>query len=194
MGLAVPEGMKNNRREFLGAAGILAASALVGAQNEPKTLTPTEDNIEGPYYRKDAPFRSKLSDDIKGDPLVISGSVLSPEGSPLLGAVIEVWHASAQGEYDNDSPNFLFRGKVRLGRCKSLYRLETVMPGQYDLGESKRPAHIHYKVTADGYKPLTTQLYFKGDPWLERDPYVRKSLIIPVEKSACTFDIVLAKA
>jgi len=186
--------MKNTRREFLGAAGILAASALVGAQNEPKTLPPTEDNIEGPYYRKEAPFRSMLAEDVKGDPLVISGRVLSPEGSPLLGAVIEVWHASAQGEYDNDSPKFLFRGKVRLGRCKSLYRFETVMPGQYDLGESKRPAHIHYKVTAEGYKPLTTQLYFKGDPWLERDPYVRKSLIIPVEKSACTFDIVLAKA
>jgi catechol 1,2-dioxygenase len=186
--------MKNTRREFLGAAGALAALPLLGAQDASKTLTPTEDNIEGPYYRKDAPFRSNLAADTKGDPLVISGRVLRPDGFEILGAVIEVWHASPMGEYDNEGPNFQFRGKARTGRCKSLYRFETVMPGQYDLGEAKRPAHIHFKVTAPGYRPLTTQLYFKGDPWLARDPFVRKSLIIPLEKAAGTFDIVLAKA
>ena len=48
--------------------------------------------------------------------------------------------------------------------------------------------------SADAHKPLTTQLYFKGDPWIGRDPFVRKSLIIELQKTSGTFDIVLAKA
>src|SRR6185503_20939349 len=104
--------------------------------------------------------------------------------------IVDVWHASAGGEYDNNSDKFQFRGRMRPGRC-GRYRFETVMPGQYDLGEAKRPAHIHFKISAAGYRPLTTQLYFKGDPWLARDPFVRKSLIIelPKDKTAGTFDI-----
>src|ERR1043165_2306650 len=117
--------MRNTRREFLGAAGALAALPLLGAQDASKTLTPTEDNIEGPYYRKDAPFRSKLAEGVKGDPLSVSGRVLSAAGIPLGCAevVIDVWHASAEGEYDNDSPKYLLRGKVAPGR-NGLYRFE----------------------------------------------------------------------
>jgi protocatechuate 3,4-dioxygenase beta subunit len=185
--------MKNSRREFLGAAGALAALPLLGAQDASKTLAPTEANIQGPYYRKNAPFRSKLAEGVKGDALVISGRILSPDGAPLRDAIVDVWHASAEGEYDNDSAKFLLRGRLRSDK-DGLYRYETIMPGQYDLGEAKRPAHIHYKVSADAHRPLTTQLYFKGDKWLERDPFVLKSLIIPVEKAAGTFDIVLPKA
>jgi catechol 1,2-dioxygenase len=185
--------MKNTRRDFLGAAGTLAAATLLGAQSAERPLAPTEENIEGPYYRKDAPFRNQLAEGVPGDPLLISGRVISAEGATLWNALVDVWHASAQGEYDNQSPKFLFRGRTTPSRC-GRYRFTTVMPGQYDLGEAKRPAHIHFKISAPGYRPLTTQLYFKGDPWLSRDPFVRNSLIIELEKSRGTFDIVLAKA
>src|SRR5687767_634273 len=191
--------MNTTRRAFLGAAGSLAATGLLGAgfQDPPKTLTPTEDNIEGPFYRKDAPFRSKLAEGVKGENLSIAGRVLSPDGKPLLDAVVEVWHADPAGEYDNKSDNFLLRGRIRTDQFGN-YWYQTVMPGQYDVGEAKRPAHIHYKVSADAYQGLTTQLYFKGDPWLDRDRFVRKSLIIGTWKrcgaTRGTFDIVLAKA
>jgi len=185
--------MRNTRRDFLAAAGSLAAASLLGAQGEQKSLALTEDNIEGPYYRKEAPFRPQLAEGVKGDPLFISGRVVSTDGKDVAGVVVDVWHASAQGEYDNDSSKFLFRGKVRPGRC-GRYRYETIMPGQYDLGEAKRPAHVHYKISAPGYRELTTQLYFSGDPWLARDPFARKSLVIELKKAAGTFDIVLAKA
>jgi catechol 1,2-dioxygenase len=185
--------MRKTRREFLGAAGTLAAAGLLGAQDGTKSLSPTESNIEGPFYRKDAPFRSTLAEGVQGEALVISGRVLAADGKPLRDAVVDVWHASAEGAYDNESAKFLLRGRIRTDK-DGLYRYETIMPGQYDLGEAKRPAHIHYKVSVDAHRPLTTQLYFKGDKWLERDPFVRKSLIIGLEKSAGTFDIVLAKA
>ena len=32
-----------------------------------------------------------------------------------------------------------------------------------------RPAHIHVKVRAGGFRELTTQLYFKGDPFNQND-------------------------
>src|SRR5262245_34319789 len=127
--------MKNTRRDFLAAAGTLATATLLRAQDAGTTLAPTEDNIEGPYYRKDAPFRNQLAEGIKGDPLFISGKVYTIDGKSLsVGEVIiDVWHASAQGEYDNDSDKFLFRGRMSPGRC-GRYRFATVMPGQYDLG------------------------------------------------------------
>jgi catechol 1,2-dioxygenase len=187
--------MKTTRRAFLGTAGTFAAASLLGArfQETPKTLAPTEDNIQGPFYRKDAPFRSKLAEGLKGTSLTVSGRVLSPDGTPLRDAVVDVWHASAEGEYDNQSSNFHLRGRIRTDK-DGLYRYETLMPGQYDLGDAKRPAHVHYKVAAEAHRALTTQLYFKGDRWIDRDPFVRKSLIIELQKGSGTFDIVLAKA
>jgi catechol 1,2-dioxygenase len=32
-----------------------------------------------------------------------------------------------------------------------------------------RPAHLHVKLTHEGFRPLTTMLYFEGDPWLGDD-------------------------
>lgn len=181
------------RRDLLAGAGWAATGLLLGASLQDKKLAPTEENIEGPFYRKGAPFRNKLAEGLKGEPLEIAGKVLAADGTPLKDAVVDVWQADKEGAYDNKSENFFLRGRIRAGK-DGVYTYETIMPGQYDLGEAKRPAHIHYKITAEGYRPLTTQLYFKGDPWLERDPFVRKSLIIALEKGKGTFDIVLAKA
>ena len=171
----------------------MAAGLLVGASpQEKKGLSLTESNIEGPFYRKNAPFRSQLAKGLKGTPLTISGKVLAQDGTPLPEATVDVWQADKAGDYDNKSDEFLLRGRIKTDKS-GLYTYETIMPGQYDLGESKRPAHIHYKISSEGHKGLTTQLYFKGDPYLEKDPFVRKSLIIELEESAGTFDIVLAK-
>jgi protocatechuate 3,4-dioxygenase beta subunit len=48
-----------------------------------------------------------------------------------------------------------------------------------------RPAHLHFKITAEGYKPLTTQLYFEGDPYLDSDAAsgVKNDLVIPLGKT-----------
>ncbi len=187
------------RRRFLALGGLGLTGVLAGWTFQDKKLEITESNIEGPFYRKDAPFRAKLAEGLKGDPLAISGKVLAPDGTLLKDAVVDVWQADKEGDYDNESDKYLLRGRLRTDK-DGLYTYETVMPGQYDLGESKRPAHIHYKVAVDGHKKLTTQLYFKGDKYIEKDPFVRKSLIIELKKDeekkrlAGTFDIVLAKA
>lgn len=49
-----------------------------------------------------------------------------------------------------------------------------------------RPAHIHFRVAADGYAPLTTHVFVAGDPFLDTDAVfgVKESLIAPFATSA----------
>src|SRR5262245_6402844 len=53
----------------------------------------TEDNIEGPYYRRGAPMRADLAKGLPGTVLAISGKVTGVDCKPLAGAVLDVWHA-----------------------------------------------------------------------------------------------------
>src|SRR5262249_31590039 len=47
-----------------------------------------------------------------------------------------------------------------------------------------RPAHLHLKVSHAACEPLTTQIYFAGDRWLDSDAAnaVKGSLITTLEK------------
>jgi protocatechuate 3,4-dioxygenase beta subunit len=145
----------------------------------------TETNIEGPYYRAGAPFRSQLRDAATlGVPLVLGGRVLSLDcRSALDNALIEIWQADGSGHYDNDGSRpmahdeFRLRGKHATGDG-GIFRFDTVVPGHYLNGRSYRPAHIHVKVSAPGHTPLTTQLYFPGDPYNDSDPFIRRSLLV----------------
>lgn len=65
--------------------------------------------------------------------------------------------------------------------------VDDVGPGRFDhLGQARqrgaqyRPAHVHVKVQVAGYKLLTTQLYFEGDPYNDIDPFIKKGLIMKV--------------
>jgi protocatechuate 3,4-dioxygenase beta subunit len=53
------------------------------------------------------------------------------------------------------------------------YAFTTLPPGIYP----GRPAHIHFKVTAPGHKPLTTQLYLRGG-----EKAVRFDLVVEDER------------
>src|SRR5262249_48919837 len=162
-----------------------------------------EDNIEGPFFREGAPFRTVLYDKgEKGDVLVISGTVVARNGRPLADAVLEVWQATADGRYDNDDPRkppkkdeFRLRGRLKTDK-EGKYQFETVRPAPYQIGPDQyRPAHIHIKVHCEGYQSLTTQLYFKGDKYNKVDPWYKKSLEIDPQpdgkKFAASFKFVL---
>lgn len=177
----------------------------------PKPLNATEDNILGPYHRKHAPYRAKVTPALEpGETLVVRGRVWGIDSrKPLAGAVLEVWQANAAGRYDNDDPSSPPRPGVFLNRARMItdetgyYEFETIKPGRYKIGpEAWRPAHIHYMVLAAGYQTLVTQLYFKDDPYNKSDDFIKESLIINPEVLTLpggkvqlgTFDIVLNKA
>jgi catechol 1,2-dioxygenase len=171
----------------------------------PRVCRPTEANVEGPYYRQGAPFRSNLADPgMTGAPLMVRGQVLSIDcRTPLPDAVLDVWQADADGHYDNDGtfgPSdtpVRLRGRVRTDG-KGEFGLRTIVPGRYLNGKQYRPAHVHVRVSAAGHRPLTTQLYFPDDPYNASDPFIRPSLIMvvagPVHAREGRFDFVLQRA
>jgi protocatechuate 3,4-dioxygenase beta subunit len=153
----------------------------------------TEDNMEGPFYKAGAPTRSILIEPgIKGTPLTITGRVLDTQGRPLRGALLDIWHADASGAYDNQG--YHLRGRLHTdddGR----YTLRTIKPSASGSPTEKRPAHVHVKASFERGPILTTQLYFKGDPWNRQDPAVRPSLIMSPQREAdglkAQFDFVI---
>jgi protocatechuate 3,4-dioxygenase beta subunit len=135
----------------------------------------------------------------------VSGVVKDTAGTPLEG-VLDIWQADEKGVYDNDG--FKLRGKiivddtaVRHPRLRSelqvpsgAYSFQTIMPGDYQIADNPpdfRCAHIHVKVTAEGYKPLTTQLYFPDDQYNATDHWFDRRRVI--QHPIGTFDFVLEK-
>ena len=49
-----------------------------------------------------------------------------------------------------------------------------------------RPAHIHFAVSADGYQPVITHLFQRGDPYIKTDVVfgVKEALIVDFNKKA----------
>jgi protocatechuate 3,4-dioxygenase beta subunit len=143
---------------------------------------PTEANIEGPFFKPNAPERTNLRPaGAKGVPLRLAGTVRSASCETLAEARIEVWQADHRGAYDDDG--FEYRALLATG-ADGGWQLDSVVPGHYLNGRTYRPAHVHVKVHARGHRSLTTQLYFEGDPYNEQDPFIRESLIMKLSRQA----------
>ena len=172
----------------------------------------TPRTIEGPLYVAGAPVRDSVSKiDINPDadagPLVIHGTVADLGGKPVAGAVVECWHANSKGFYSHFDPtgaqtDFNLRGAVKTG-ADGQYEFRTLMPVGYGcppdgatqqllngLGRhGNRPAHVHFFVTAEGSRKLTTQFNIEGDPLIWDDfAYATREQLIPhvVEKTGGT--------
>ncbi|MCB9561641.1 MAG: dioxygenase [Kofleriaceae bacterium] len=162
----------------------------------PACSAPTADNIEGPFFKAGAPHRAVLvADGDPGERLIVGGRVLSTDCAGLGDVELEIWQADARGDYDLDG--YRYRGALRTA-ADGAWRVTTVVPGRYLNGSRYRPAHLHVKLRAAGHRPLTTQLYFAGDPYNDGDPFIVPSLIMPhrVERGVrrAGFDFVLEPA
>jgi catechol 1,2-dioxygenase len=194
--------------------GASAPSALAATA---KSCRLTESDIIGPYYRFGAPFQTKLAGpDEPGERLIISGKVFSSDcRTNLPNTLIEIWQANKAGLYDTEKPgnftehvDFHLRGMM-LTDQQGNYEFESIMPGRYPVppnlpGLEKyagltRPAHIHFRVSESLHVPLTTQLYFKGDPYITKDPWAshKSSMAIALKQNGQflrgTFDVVLGR-
>jgi protocatechuate 3,4-dioxygenase beta subunit len=150
-----------------------------GGALDPTTCSMTADDIEGPFYRPDAPERADLA--VEGDEgvrLVLSGRVLRVQDcAPVVDAVVDLWQAAPDGSYDNTSAELRYRGRVRTD-AEGRWSIRTLEPGRYLNGGQYRPAHIHVKIWIDEVERLTTQLYFPGDPYNSSDPWYDEALEI----------------
>jgi protocatechuate 3,4-dioxygenase beta subunit len=174
---------------LLGASAFLPGQLLAATEESPET----ENNWQGPFYKPGAPVRSVLLEKgMAGTPLTVTGRVFDTHGRPLKGALLDVWQADHTGSYDNTG--FLLRGKLYTDD-EGRYTLRTVKPLYYGEPGDMRPAHIHVKASFGRSPILTTELYFKGDPWIHRDAGVRPSLIMSPRRESeglvAKFDFVI---
>ncbi|MEP7242348.1 MAG: dioxygenase [Gammaproteobacteria bacterium] len=178
----------DKRQEFILLSDTLGVSVLVITLNHAAEHGSLESTVLGPFYWEGAPERalgSNLAAGVKGEPAFYSGRVLSAEGQPLAGALLDVWSGDGEGLYDMQiagDVGMLARGKIRTddqGRYwfRSIKPIYYAVPTDGPVGDMLRkmgrhpyrPGHIHMIVSAPGHAAVTTHLFVAGSQYLDSD-------------------------
>lgn len=186
----VPQAVRSSAASASPASA--AAAASTPAQAPGCVVVPAL--TEGPYYVDGAMERSDIRTDSTGGEarpgalLALTLAVARVDGgacAPLEGAVVDVWHCDALGEYsgvsgagqtDTTGQSWL-RGYQMTG-ANGVARFTTIYPGWY----SGRAVHIHFKVRTnpafDSGTVFTSQLFFddefSAEVFTSREPYSQK--------------------
>ena len=153
-----------------------------------------------------------------GERIILHGRVLDENANPVPSTLVELWQANAGGRYRHKKDTYLAPIDPNFGGCgrtltdkNGYYFFRTVKPGAYPWRNwinSWRPAHIHLSIFGSGFaQRLITQLYFEGDPLMEKCPILNSlpnpdaidklvarldmNATIPLDALAYHFDIVL---
>lgn len=208
------------RQEFILLSDTLGLSTLVDTINHSDVESlASEPTILGPFYVPDSPWRergaSMVEYDDGGEPAVLTGRVTDSAGTPIAGAVLDVWQNAATGFYAVQQPDVQpptnLRGRY-LTDADGEYEIRTVRPVPYPIPDDGpvgrllrdtgrhpwRAAHIHAKVSADGCAPLTTHIFDSRSEYLDSDTVfgVKESLVDdfvpgPDGLLVCRHDVVL---
>ena len=200
-----------------------AAGATPAATAEASDITSSA--ILGPFWRENAPVlpngASIIQGGVEGGELaLVQGRVLSIDGQPIEGAVVNVWETAPNGLYEQQDPNqpdYNLRGAFRTD-AEGRYAFRGLRPTEYPIPfdgpagdllqmmdrHPYRPAHIHFRVRAPGHQELVTQVYDRDNQYLETDSVfaVKDSLILDFKpapegadvKYVADFDIRLTPA
>ncbi|MEV0614574.1 dioxygenase [Nonomuraea sp. NPDC050404] len=179
-----------HRNEFILVSDMLGLTSAVDEVNNsgPEGMTPS--SVEGPFHspapaREPGAWISFGPERERGVPTVVHGRVLDCDGTPLAGATLDLWQANDTGLYDSQDDT------QEIGNLRGLfttdaegrYWFRTIRPSSYPVPTDgtggtllraigrhpMRPAHLHYRVAAAGYRPLTTHVFLAGDPFLGSD-------------------------
>jgi catechol 1,2-dioxygenase len=181
------------------AADILGVSSLVATINNLDLDGGSYAALLGPFWRKDAPLcnwgENISRTDLGGQAMEVRGLVLDESKQPIASAIVDIWHSSPVGLYENQDElqaDMNLRGRFETnGNGEFFFR--TIRPAGYPVptngpcGEllraqkrhPNRPAHIHFMISKPGYKVLITQVFDSLDKNLESDPVfgVSKQLV-----------------
>ena len=108
---------------------------LVVQQNHRLDPAATPATVLGPFHIDGSPEKASgedMSDGLPGDPLFVHGSVRALDGTPVTGAVLDVWQSDADGTYEAqlDVDEARLRAKYTTGDDGG-YCLRTIAPLGY---------------------------------------------------------------
>lgn len=189
-----------DRHEFVLASDVLGLSSLVDMLHSRDDATSS--SVLGPFHVSGAPPLA-VGGDMKrhfgGPVLLAEGVIRDTSGNPIPNAVIDIWQTAPNGLYasqDEEQDTYSFHGLMTVG-SDGRYAFTTVKPVEYTVPSDGpvgailnacgrhpwRPSHLHYIVTAPGYRTLVTEVFPDDDPYLDQDTVfgVREGLIMSYE-------------
>jgi hydroxyquinol 1,2-dioxygenase len=189
----------DKRQEFILLSDTLGISMLVDAINHPVPEGATDTTVLGPFFVQAAPEKhlgEKISGDMQGDAMIVTGSVSSAEGRPLANAVVDVWHSDNDGYYDvqqlDKVGDLTMRARFHTDR-NGRFHFWSIKPAAYPIPHDGpvgkmleaqgrhpwRPAHVHFMISAPDHEQLVTHVFVAGDTYLDSDVVfgVKDSLI-----------------
>ena len=181
--------MKRRKLLQLGGAGILGACSMHHQNTDTNSsvpvleCTPTVPQMEGPYYFDNIQEEAQMTEETS-DIITLQLFVEDEQCQPIENALIEIWHADVDGNYDLSSDTREFYAKQNtdsFGACTFI----SVIPGAYLNGPNNyRPKHYHIKIWVNNQERLTTQLYFEDDPFLSHEPNTPTELMLSLKEEA----------
>lgn len=200
----------SSRRNFISwGLGALVAFPAGKALAASCGLTPPQ--TRGPFYPGGTAFGTDTDltkvpgafQTAIGQVVYVTGRVVDAACNPVEGANVEIWQACASGKYNHPNdpnpekidPNFRYWAETFTDK-NGEYSFKTIVPGAYpaDVGWT-RPPHIHFRVSALGYRELVTQMYFKGEKLNDDDLILnalktteKNSVIVDFTPSAAGLD------
>jgi hydroxyquinol 1,2-dioxygenase len=191
------------RQEFILLSDALGLSTLVNTLHDATAVEQaTSTSLLGPFFREDSPplpLGEQISKGDKAEEILLWGTVRNAAGEGIPGAKLMVWQTSSHGSYDlqeGDGSAIDYRGTFHAD-ARGRYHLRSVRPLGYfipmdgpvgDLVRAQgrqgcRPAHIHFLISAPGYREMVTALYFP-DQYLETDVVFGASPELVVKEQA----------
>ncbi|WP_050523654.1 dioxygenase family protein [Pseudorhodobacter wandonensis] len=189
------------RNEFVLFSDVLGLSSLVDMMHSNPAATSS--SVLGPFHVSNPPpleMGGDMRRDYGGTVLLVEGQVRGTDGEAIPHAKIDIWQTAPNGMYSSQDPDqdiHSFHGLMTADETGH-FRFTTVRPVEYTVpsdgpvGELLdaagrhpwRPSHLHYIVTAPGYRTLVTEIFPDDDPYLDQDTVfgVRDDLVMTYHK------------
>ncbi|MCX5321253.1 maleylacetate reductase and hydroxyquinol 1,2-dioxygenase domain-containing protein [Streptomyces sp. NBC_00120] len=187
------------RQEFVLLSDTLGVSSVVDLLTNSRTPGTTPSAVLGPFYLEGPPeiaHGSDIAQGLAGTPLWADIRITDTDGTPVPDAVVDVWQSNEDGFYDLQLPDLdgpVLRARLRSdqqGRLSfwSILPSHYPIPGDGPVGKMlaavgrhpNRAPHLHFMITAPGYRRLVTQLFVAGGAYLDSDSVfgVKDELIV----------------